>query len=90
MLKLVIKLENFIDKIDNAEECLLIKNLGSIIPTYGDYKDKLTAVINFFGPEGTCALKEVKEVFALNIRFSLVYVRMRHKSIIVLNKRKVV
>ena len=54
--------EIFIYKINLSEECIQVKNLGSIIPAYGEHKEKLTALINFFCVGGKCPLKDVKEI----------------------------
>ena len=40
-----------------------------------DFKTKFEAVLTFFGPNGTCPLAGVNEVYALSIKFSLVYIR---------------
>ena len=44
--------EIFVDKFDRNDECLQVKNLGSVILTTGEYKDKTVSVSAFFGAEG--------------------------------------
>ena len=66
----------FTEKINKSEEVILVKNLGNIVPSNGNFKTKFEAVFAFFGPKGTCPLDSVKEVYALSIKFSLVYIRL--------------
>ena len=68
--------EVFAEKINKSEEVVLIKNLGHIIPSHGDFKTKFEAVLTFFSKDGTCPLVGLKEVYALSIKFSLVYIRL--------------
>ena len=45
--------EVFAEKINKSEEVILVKNLGNIIPSHGDFKTKFEAVLTFFGPNSS-------------------------------------
>ena len=66
------------DKLDKAEEVLVVRNLD-MIPTHGTFNAKFNAVMAYFGAQGTCVLEGVKELYALSTEKRIVYIRFLSK-----------
>ena len=60
-----------INKVDRDDKCLQVKNLGSVIATTGEYRDKITSVSALFG---------LKELYALDVNAGFVFVRLYNQS----------
>ena len=67
------------DKLDKAEEVLVIRNLD-MIPPHGTFNAKFNAVMSYFGANGTCVLEGVKEFYALSTDKRIVYIRFQTKK----------
>ena len=67
------------DKLDKAEEVLVIRKLDMIPPT-GTFNAKFNSVMAFFGANGTCALEGIKELYALSTEKRIVYIRFWTKK----------
>ena len=67
------------DKLDKAEEVLVVRNLD-MIPTHGSFNTKFNAVMAYFGAQGTCVLEGVKEFYALSTDKRIVYIRFLTKK----------
>merc|ERR1712082_211183 len=67
------------DKLDKAEEVLVVRNLD-MIPTHGSFNTKFNAVMTYFGAQGTCVLEGVKEFYALSTDKRIVYIRFLTKK----------
>ena len=66
------------DKLDKAEEVLIVRNLD-MIPIHGTFNAKFNAVMTYFGAQGTCVLEGVKEFYALSTDKRIVYIRFLTK-----------
>ena len=67
------------DKLDKAEEVLVIRKLD-MIPPIGTFNAKFNAVMAFFGANGNCFLEGIKEFDALSTEKRIVYIRFWTKK----------